>query len=203
MVAGGTTGAFDHPDGIAYMPDGRIAVADTHNRVVKVISCASGRNIPQALVGELVTSVFAGRSGFNGDTDGSLARARFQIPGGIAVDTCGRVAVAEAIGDFDDPGYLRLRVIDPKLGTTTTLPLVGDAASASICTLPLHVGTISIDNNGDVWVANESGVHVVSNTGLSAGYHAWSDRLCWAPTGMCHWKWCRPVGDVTLLSHKC
>jgi hypothetical protein len=43
-------------------------------------------------------------------------------------------------------------------------PFVADHAGK-----PLQSGPITIDNSGNVWIANPSGIYIVTNTGLSSG----------------------------------
>lgn len=76
---------FNFPTGIAADASGNLHVADTFNNTIRKIDAAG-----------VVTTV-AGKAGQFGSTDASGADARFNFPGGIAVDVSGNVYVADTI----------------------------------------------------------------------------------------------------------
>jgi DNA-binding beta-propeller fold protein YncE len=88
----GTAARFDGPIGIAVHPDGRLVVADTYNDRIRVIT-------PDGLV-----STLAG-DGVPGSLDGRAHEARFDTPGGVAIDGAGLIVVA-------DTGNGLIRTID-------------------------------------------------------------------------------------------
>ena len=76
-----TQAQFNQPVGIAIGPDGALYVADMGNHAIRRI--ADGR----------VTTVAGGEAGRD---DGPLKQARFRSPTSVAVDTQGRIYVADA-----------------------------------------------------------------------------------------------------------
>ncbi len=105
-VDGGRTKArLQHPLGVAWH-DGVVYVADTYNNKIKKV-------IPEQYRSE----TFAG-TGAEGHTDGPLAKATFDEPGGLDVGSDGTIYIA------DTNNHL-IRVIDPAGGTVQTLALKG------------------------------------------------------------------------------
>lgn len=84
--AAGSQARFHTPSGIALDPHGNLYVADTGNHVIRKIS-------PQAVVTTLAGN---GQAGFR---DGAAAQAQFDAPIGVAVDSQGRVWVADTYND--------------------------------------------------------------------------------------------------------
>lgn len=79
----GTTAEFNHPFALATDSAGNVYVADTNNDTIRKITPA----------GDVTT--IAGAAGVIGSSDGMGAAARFDHPGGIAVDSAGTVFVAD------------------------------------------------------------------------------------------------------------
>lgn len=80
----GANARFYQPAGLAFA-SGKLYVADRLNHAIRVISIGS------------VTSVATLAGGAKGLVDGPLAVARFEQPGGVAVDSAGTVYVADTI----------------------------------------------------------------------------------------------------------
>ncbi len=86
--AGGTDGngkdaRFWNPQGLAVDDKGNIYVADTSNNTIRKIT-------PMGVV-----TTLAGLAGTPGTTDGTGADARFNSPGGVAVDNVGNIYIAD------------------------------------------------------------------------------------------------------------
>lgn len=144
-VAGGQEGfadgvdaaaEFNTPSGIAFDTAGNLYIADTGNHAIR-------KRTPQGVVTTLAGD---GSAGFR---DGAAAQARFNGPIGVAVDTQGRVYVADTYND-------RIRVIAPD-GQVSTLAGgalpgmadgVGDQARFDTPT------DLKVDAHGVVWVAD-------------------------------------------------
>jgi DNA-binding beta-propeller fold protein YncE len=101
----GLQARFDHPTGIALLPNGDVIVADTLNNCLRRMT-----SDPMHLV-----STFAGLMGVSGSADGVAAVARFDSPEGLAVDpTTGDILVA-------DMGNHRIRRVNATDGSVTTV----------------------------------------------------------------------------------
>ncbi len=132
----GAAAAFNTPSGIAFDMAGNLYIADTGNHAIR-------KRTPQGVVTTLAGD---GSAGFR---DGAAAQVRFNGPIGVAVDTQGRVYVADTYND-------RIRVIAPD-GQVSTLAGgalpgmadgVGDQARFDTPT------DLKVDAHGVVWVAD-------------------------------------------------
>lgn len=146
----GASARFSTPSGIAMSPSGVLYLADTGNNAVRRIT-ADGTVSTQA----------GGLS--PGYRDGAAHDARFNGPVGIAVDSGGRVIVADTYND-------RIRAIHAD-GSVTTLAgaagpgyVDGPAAEARFDT-PCGV---AVDGGGNVYVADSGNgaVRLISVSGL-------------------------------------
>ncbi|MES2572983.1 MAG: hypothetical protein V4710_23370 [Verrucomicrobiota bacterium] len=79
----GSEARFNTPQGLAVDESGNIYVADTASHTIRKISG-----------GEAVTTL-AGSAGNKGSADGTASAARFDAPGGVAVDGHGNVYVVD------------------------------------------------------------------------------------------------------------
>jgi sugar lactone lactonase YvrE len=79
----GNDARFWNPQGLAVDDKGNIYVADTGNNMVRKIT-------PMGVV-----TTLAGLAGVSGTTDGVGVDARFNSPGGVAVDSAGNIYVAD------------------------------------------------------------------------------------------------------------
>lgn len=90
----GNAAAFHTPSGVALDADGNLYVADTGNNRIRKVT-------PE---GQVSTVAGDGTAGF---LDGPAAQARFNGPIGVAVDSNGKIIVADSYND-------RIRVISPE-----------------------------------------------------------------------------------------
>lgn len=110
--------SFYHPLDVAVSPSGAIYVADTLNHVIRKIE--NGRVTTLNAQSERVAEIFPGVIEATGDfRDGPLSEALFNEPSGLAIDAQGNLYVA-------DTGNQRIRYIDLKAGTVTTVAGGGD-----------------------------------------------------------------------------
>ena len=135
-----STARFASPLGVALAADGRLFVADTSNRRIRVIS-ADGATV----------STYAGSS--FGFADGSTSTARFSSPQGIAVATDGRVFVADARNH-------RIRVISADGATVSTYAGSGNTGTAVGSFADGSTTTAQFDNPTDVVVASDGRLFV-------------------------------------------
>ncbi|MGE0133429.1 MAG: RHS repeat-associated core domain-containing protein [Blastocatellales bacterium] len=104
----GTFAEFNNPQGVAVDSSGNIYVADTGNHSIRKIDTS----------GNVTTLAGDGTSGFVNDTGSA---ARFNSPRGVAIDTLGRIYVA-------DTGNHAVRQIDANGAVTT---VAGDGTTGS------------------------------------------------------------------------
>ncbi|MCW2003044.1 sugar lactone lactonase YvrE [Xanthomonas arboricola] len=132
----GAAAAFNTPSGIAFDMAGNLYIADTGNHAIR-------KRTPQGVVTTLAGD---GSAGFR---DGAAAQARFNGPIGVAVDTQGRVYVADTYND-------RIRVIAPD-GQVSTLAggaLPGMADGVGVQARLDTPTDLKVDAHGVVWVAD-------------------------------------------------
>ena len=96
----GSAARFNNPNGVAVDASGTVYVADPHNDTIRQITS-----------GGMVTTL-AGSAGIAGSADGTGTAARFNNPGGVAVDPSGTVYVADFSNDT-----IRKGVPDPMITT--------------------------------------------------------------------------------------
>ena len=139
---GTTTNAqFAYPSGLATDTNGNIYVADTVNNTIRLVTPAG------------VVTTIAGMAEIAGTNDGVGTNAQFNSPFSLAVDTSGRIFVADAGNDT-------IRMITPVGPTWIVSTLVGRPNSAgytdgsnSIAQFNSPQG-IAVDAGGDVFVAD-------------------------------------------------
>ena len=129
------------PSGLAIDAAGTLLVADTGNHAIRAV----------APDGTVTTLAGTGEAGF---ADGPASQARFHAPTGVAVDTAGRVFVADGFND-------RIRVIDH--GQVRTLAGDGRPGFADGPGAQARFDTpsgVAVDAEGIVWVA-DTGNHAL------------------------------------------
>ena len=132
----GTAARFSTPSGIALTGDGVLYVADTGNNAIRRIT-------PEGIVSTVAGGVSPGY------VDGTAAAARFNGPVGVAVDSAGRVLVADTYND-------RIRAVQPDGTVITVAGSVGSGyadgpAAAARFDSPCGV---SVDGRGTIYVAD-------------------------------------------------
>ncbi|HVU17756.1 MAG TPA: immunoglobulin domain-containing protein [Candidatus Didemnitutus sp.] len=99
----GAAARFNQPSALAWLPNGKLVVADAGNHTIRTVS-----------TGGVVTTL-AGTPGTAGKADGAGASASFRSPRGVAADATGNVYVS-------DSGNALIRRIAPD-GTVSTVPI--------------------------------------------------------------------------------
>jgi sugar lactone lactonase YvrE len=148
----GAAAAFGLPSAIAIDQAGNVYVTDAFYSTVRVISAA----------GQVRT--LAGSAGLTGDVDGTGSAARFNHPGGLAVDGSGSVYVADTYNNT-------VRKISPAGVVTTMAGFAGlpgswdDVGSTGLFNLPAG---LAVDSLGNVFVADlgNSTLRMVSSDGV-------------------------------------
>jgi sugar lactone lactonase YvrE len=136
--ATGAAAAFAYPGGVALDSAGNAYVADTSNHTIRKITPAG------------VVTTLAGLPGTPGTTDGSGAAARFNSPGGVAVDSSGNVYVA------DTSNHTIRRITSAGLVTT----FAGSGGTRGSTDGPgngarfLYPNAVAVDSSGNVYVAD-------------------------------------------------
>lgn len=136
----GTGGAarFRAPSGVAIDSTGTTYVADAANNIIRKITSAG------------VVTTLAGTAGLGGNADGFAGAARFNGPGGVAVDTAGNIYVA-------DTGNHTIRLIN-SIGSVVTLAgtaggqgSVDGTGAAARFAFP---SALAVDSAGVIYVAD-------------------------------------------------
>ncbi len=160
----GSGARFNNPGGLALDPAGNLVVADTGNHTIRRI----------APNGDVTT--LAGAPGQSGSADGT-ALARFNAPGGLAVDATGAIYIADTQNHT-----IRLRAVDGTVSTFAGIPgspglVNGPGASAKF----LEPNGLALAPNGTLYVADYGNsciraispsavVTTFSGLGTSAGF---------------------------------
>jgi len=146
-LAGQTTGWFDGagsaalfklPYGVAVDASGNLYVADTGNNTIRKVT-SSG-----------VATTLAGLAGSPGAADGSGQAARFNTPGGVAVDGSNNVYVA-------DSSNQTIRKVTPAGVVTTLAGLAGAPGSVDGSGSSARFNSpqsVAVDAGGNVYVAD-------------------------------------------------
>jgi hypothetical protein len=134
----GSAARFDHPESVAADSAGNVYVADTENNTIRKITPAGA------------VSTFAGSAGNSGSADGSGGAARFDQPGGVAVDSAGNVYVA-------DTANHTIRKITPA-GVVTTLAgspgVQGSSDGTGSAATFSYPSGVAVDSTGNIYVAD-------------------------------------------------
>lgn len=184
----GSAARFNNPRGLAVAGDGTLYVADYDNHLVRRVTPAG-----------VVTTV-AGVAGAAGTLDGTGAAARFHHPEGVALDTLGRLWVA-------DRGSHIVRRID-SLGAVTTIAgmphVFGDTDLAGSLARFSSPRFIARGPDGSVYVADATRITRVSSTGdvtrvatmLATGMTAGHGDLLYVSTPFARVDRVSPLGGV-------
>ncbi|ANJ73375.1 hypothetical protein K6V72_19225 [Ralstonia insidiosa] len=138
----GTAASFSSPIGITFDSTGNLYVVDTSGNTIRKITPAG------------VVTTLAG-SGAVGSADGIGTAATFWQPYGVAIDGAGNLYVTDVANQ-------KIRKITPA-GVVTTLAGSGTVGATdgpgALATFNLPRG-IAVDNNGYVYVAEQSGCKI-------------------------------------------
>ena len=120
--ADGTNGAarFWDPTGMAISSTGVLFIADAQNNSIRKIT-PRGTNWVVTTIGGMNTII--GVQPFVGNSDGTNSLARFNGPAGVAVDTTGRVFVADSSNNTVREGTPLLPTIQSVLANNGTITL--------------------------------------------------------------------------------
>jgi sugar lactone lactonase YvrE len=157
----GKAAGFCLPDGIVLDGAGNLYVADTNNNTIRKITPGG------------VVTTFAGSTGMAGSADGIGAAARFNSPGGLAIDGAGNLYLADSANHT-------IRKITPGAAVTTLAGTPGVAGShdgtGSAATFSHPIG-VALDAAGNLYVtggaATSMGAAAPSGRSPRAG---WSRR---------------------------
>ena len=141
------TARFDQPMDVAVSQSGEVFVADWGNNKIKVI--ANGK----------VTTIAGSSSGF---ADGPASTAKFDKPFGVAVDSVGKVYVA-------DLNNSRIRVISGGMVSTFAGSQKGFADGPAASAKFNDPFDVEVDSSGKVYVADSWGfrVRTIANGSVS------------------------------------
>jgi hypothetical protein len=149
--ATGAAARFKNPFGVAVDTAGNVFVADFSNHTIRKVTSAG------------VVTTLAGTAGSTGSTNATGSAARFNLPGGVAVDTAGNVFVADTYNHT-------IRKITSAGVVTQEAGLAGNPGSnnglGAIARFNTHFG-VTVDTAGNVFVADTLN-HTIRNTASSA-----------------------------------
>jgi sugar lactone lactonase YvrE len=172
----GSAARFNYPNGVAVDSAGNLYVADTGNHTIREVTPV-GTN--------WVVTTLAGLAGNTGSGDGTNSAARFNGPGGVAVDTSGNVYVA----DSENHTIREVTPVGTNWVVTTLAGLAGYSgnvnATGSNARFYLPFG-LTVAPNGTVYVADEGNNVIRKVTPSGTNWivtTAWSGGLNW-PAGV-------------------
>ncbi|HTY88969.1 MAG TPA: hypothetical protein VMB80_16100 [Candidatus Acidoferrum sp.] len=150
--ADGTNGdaRFNYPWGIAVDSATNLYVTDSANSTIRRITPRGGN---------WVVTTLAGLAGGTGTTDGTNANARFNNPGGLALDASGNIYVADSLNNSIrkiTPDATGTNWIVTTLASQTGVSGSGDGyGSNDKLTVPLRWPSgVAVDGTGNVYVAD-------------------------------------------------
>jgi serine/threonine-protein kinase len=150
----GTAASFSYPIDIAVDGNGTLYVTEGHDTGISNTSITlPSYRIRKIASGGIVTTL-AG-SATVGDLDGTGTAATFNIPAYLCTDANGNIYVSEA-------GGVRIRMVTPA-GVVTTFAGSGTPGKADGPAKVAQFGSpsgISIDGNGNIYVADPGGVSI-------------------------------------------
>jgi hypothetical protein len=150
----GSAARFNGPTAIAAAGPASLYVADGGNSIIRQMTAAvsAGQN-------QWTVATIAGWAGAAGSSDGTGSAARFNDPGGVALDQGGNLYVTDTLNDT-------IRKITPTVSAGQTnwvvttiagLPgIAGSADGAGSAARFNHPSGIAVDNGGNVYVADFS-----------------------------------------------
>jgi hypothetical protein len=133
-----TLARFGYPSGVAVDGAGNVFVADQNNHTILKITPAGA------------VTTLAGTAGLSGSAEGTGPAARFDCPGGVAVDGAGNVFVGDTLNRT-------IRKITPAGAVTTLAGTAGSSGSADgtgAAASFWRPGAVAVDGTGNVFVAD-------------------------------------------------
>lgn len=134
----GNNARFFRPIGVAVDRNGNFFVADYGNQTIRKITSAGA------------VSDFAGPGGGFGSTDGTGSTARFDFPGGIALNGNGDILIADT-GNFSLRKSTPTGLVSTVIGSNGTLGYAdGDLSVAKIG----YPSAVNVDPSGNIYIAD-------------------------------------------------
>jgi len=150
----GPAARFNAPTAIAVAGTASLYVADAGNSVIRKLTSA-----PSAGRTQWTVATIAGSAGIVGSSDGSGSAARFNNPGGVALDDAGNLYVTDSLNNT-------IRKITPSVSagqtnwTVATIAgspgIAGSADGTGSAALFSSPSGIAVDRAGNVYVADFS-----------------------------------------------
>ncbi len=133
-------GHFLHPVGMATDSAGNVYVTDSASHVIKKITSAG------------VVSIFAGKEGTVGTTDGTGTSALFNSPSGITIDTSSNLFVSDT-GNATIRKITSAGVVTTLAGSTTLRGNADGTGTAATFSSPVGITT---DSTGNIYVVDST-----------------------------------------------
>lgn len=145
----GTVARFNYPTGIAVDSSGNVYVADTYNYTIRKITPAG-----------TVSTLAGSASASYGSTDGIGAAARFYYPRGVAVNSAGKLYVADSSNHI-------IRTITPDGMTATFAGSGGSGSSDGVSLAHLFTSLVGCarDSSGNFYVIDSNSIKKIAVDG--------------------------------------
>ena len=153
-----TLAALDNPTGVAVDAKGNIYIADSDNRIIRMVDKSTG----------IITRVAgtAGSTGYSGDR-GPATSAKLGYPAGVAVDLQGNIYIADPINQIIQMVTSSTGIITTVAGIPLSSGYYGDGGLATLARLYFARG-VAVDTAGNIYIA-DSGSNLIRMVDKSTG----------------------------------
>ena len=141
-----TLAALGNPTGVAVDAKGNIYIADSDNRIIRMVDKSTG----------IITRVagIAGSTGYSGD-GGPATSAKLGYPAGVAVDLQGNVYIADPINQIIQMVSSSTGIITTVAGIPLSSGYYGDGGPATLARLYFARG-VAVDAVGNIYIADSA-----------------------------------------------
>jgi hypothetical protein len=223
---GASSGGLASPRGAVTLPDGRLLVADSGNNCLRTFDPSSGAESVFAGPGASDSDVTDNSSMVNGgwladvefdhpeclavdvdgrvvvvDVDAESRELRIQVIDPVAKER--RVLeFAAVVGGQGPESAQELQTCEshnntPPQKTASFRDSLACTFGIGLYAARIIFADVAIGISGELWIATEHGVCVVTGVGLAPGYHAWTNNMI-APTAACFHHELQPEAQAAV-----